>query len=345
MMIASILLLLQCIHVVWCIASTASGMTSFSSITTTATATGDPSLSSSSHRDDNFLTHLQKNLRIVYRGSTTCLSDFMRANKIKQRSKKLGLPSISFTDYNFLERSKADISKCFRLLITIPLSPEFFFYSYMIFPILSANNPWAWRALPSSFDDVSDAIVREQAIVKRRVQTVVISLHTLKTDTLDDVGNSKLVSSRKKQLDIIGRALQQTSLAKALDELSPWLLSEGNKASKLSVGQVPGLIIKQCCRSVGLDGVPNLPVVRRLNIGELNGYLEKLRSSDTFLETKGLSGLSLDEIKMACFERCISATVQCYAECSNLTLHTSVAVSTVGVYRRRSATSSSSVET
>jgi len=178
----------------------------------------------------------------------------------------------------------------------------------MIFPLLSANNPWAWRALPSCFDDARDAIVREQAIVKRRVQTVVISLHTLKTDTLDDVGNSKLVSSRKKQLDIIGRALQQTSLAKALDELLPWLLSEEKKASKLSVGQVPGLIIKQCCRSVGLDGVPNLPVVRRLNIGELNGYLERLRSSDTFLEAKGLSGLSLDEIKTACFERWVSVT-------------------------------------
>lgn len=329
MMIASsilflqLLLLLQCIHVTWCIASTASGMTSFSSITTTtsATATRDPSLSSSSSpRDDNFFTHLQKNLNIVYRGSTTCLSDFIKANKIKQRSKKLGLPSISFTDYNFLERSKTDISKCFRLLITIPLSPEFFFYSYMIFPILSANNPWAWRALPSSFDDARDAIVRENAIVKRRVQTVVISLHTLKTDTLDDVGNSKLVSSRKKQLDTIGRALQQTSLAKALDELSPWLLSEGNRASKLSVGQVPGMIIKQCCRSVGLDGVPNLPVVRRLNIGELNGYLERLRSSDSFLEAKGLAGLSLDEIKTACFERCLSLSrQQCSAMQSALT--------------------------
>jgi hypothetical protein len=40
-----------------------------------------------------------------------------------------------------------------------------------------------------------------------------------------------------------------------------------------------------------------------VDIGELNGYLDRLRNSDTYLEAKGLSSLSLDEIKTACFER------------------------------------------
>ena len=42
---------------------------------------------------------------------------------------------------------------------------------------------------------------------------------------------------------------------------------------ELNILAVPGAVIKECCRSVGVDGVPNIPIIRRLNIGEIKGYL------------------------------------------------------------------------
>jgi hypothetical protein len=136
--------------------------------------------------DVGFYANVKKNVQIICRGSSAIFSDMKKAANIKKLKRMKGLDAISFTQYQFLEQSKGDLTKCFRLLVTIPLSPEFFFYSYIVFPLFSSSNPWAWRSLPSGFDDVRDVAVRETAINKRRQQTVVFGLHALQAETIDD---------------------------------------------------------------------------------------------------------------------------------------------------------------
>ena len=56
--------------------------------------------------------------------------------------------------------------------------------------MMSNNNPWAWRTLPSSFDDETYADMRFKAVSKRRIQAVINSLLTIKKDTIDDIPQS-----------------------------------------------------------------------------------------------------------------------------------------------------------
>ena len=39
---------------------------------------------------------------------------------------------------------------------------------------------------------------------------------------------------------------------------------------------VPGSIVKGCCRSVGIEGLPNIPVINKMNIGEIAKYVDKV---------------------------------------------------------------------
>lgn len=216
---------------------------------------------------------------------------------LRKLQKKNGITSLSFTEFKFLEQAKDDLSKCVRLLVTVPLSPEFFMYSNIVFPLFSSHNPWAWKSLPSSFDDTHDAYVRERALVKRRMQTALLGLHTMQADTLDDLGAPEMRQRKVAIVERIERALKQKSFDRALEELEPWLVSKDEKtARKLSASALPGAIVKQCLRSFGSDGVPNIPIIRRMNAGELSNKIKKISDSDNFLASKGIAALSPDEV-------------------------------------------------
>jgi len=256
--------------------------------------------------DVGFYANVKKNVQIICRGSSAIFSDMKKAANIKKLKKLKGLPALSFTQYQFLQQTKGDITKCFRLLITIPLSPEFFFYSYIVFPLFSSSNPWAWRSLPSGFDDPRDVAVRETAINKRRQQTVVFGLHALQAETIDDVGTLELRREKINVLNTIEKVLKTNTLSSGLELIKPWLLSDVNSSKKLGIKKVPGSVVKQCCRSFGEEGVPNIPLIRRLNIGQVNTQINNIRESDNFLDLRGVKTLTNEEAKAACYERCIS---------------------------------------
>ena len=41
---------------------------------------------------------------------------------------------------------------------------------------------------------------------------------------------------------------------------------------------VPGSIVKGCCRSIGVEGLPNIPLINKMNIGEVAKYVDKVRN-------------------------------------------------------------------
>lgn len=258
-----------------------------------------------------FLASVLKNAQVLVRGSKGLLTEIRKTIELKRLQKKNGIHSISFTDFKFLEQARNDLSKCVRLMVTIPLSPEYFFYSNLVFPLFSSHNPWVWKALPSTFDDPHDAEIRERALVKRRMQTAVLSLHTLQGETLDDLGAPNVRQNKIAIMERLERALKQKSFDKALEELEPWLISPNEKkAKRLSVSSLPGIVVKQCLRSFGADGVPNIPIIRRLNVGELNSRIKKVGESDSFLATKGVASLSPQEVSCSLmFSRVLTSCV------------------------------------
>eukprot|EP00981_Chlorochromonas_danica_P001990 scaffold409_cov167-Ochromonas_danica.AAC.22 len=246
---------------------------------------------------------IKKNINVLLFGAKGFLVNLKEGNRLRKLMKQSGMEALTFSEFKLLETVKHDLSKSLRMLLFLPLSPELFFYSYILGPMISFNNPWAWQSLPSTFDDAADAKVRERALVKRRLNTAMFSIHQLKIDTMDDK-DAGLRKKRGEQVELIERALQAPTLAAALQILQPLLITDRKHAATLKCEHVPPTIIKECIRSFGVDGVPAwLPVVRRMNHAELRQYFDRLRRSDDFLFAKGLKEMSLGELQVACFER------------------------------------------
>jgi hypothetical protein len=135
------------------------------------------------------------------------------------------------------------------------------------------------------------------------MQAVMFSLHHLQNEVVDDKPKH-LREERRKQLSLIKEVLEESSLETAMAKVSRWCSSlNGNKGGRLSIGAMPSVIVRECCRAFGLETYPDLPVVRRFNYGELSKHIDKIEESDRFISTIGVSKLSNDELKTACVER------------------------------------------
>lgn len=138
------------------------------------------------------------------------------------------------------------------------------------------SGPWAWRALPSVFDkDPCDVESRTKILTKRRVQAVFNALTSLKKDSIEEESNPV----RKNQIDLIGKTLRCRNLEDAIETLRPWLLTEKKplKSVSLKLKGVPGSITKDICAAIGQEGVPNIPLIQRMNVGAVSQYLDKVR--------------------------------------------------------------------
>lgn len=180
-----------------------------------------------------------RSMKILGVGTSGLLTAYKKAQKLEQIRKKNGSTALSYSEFQFLKKATSDKWKIVRVLLTAPLSPELCFYSYIVFPVISAGNPWAWQALPckifffstllqwtqdihliATFDDEEYIKARESIVKKRRVQAVLSSLVFLKSETIDDTPAKKR-EERIDQIEVLHNALnKKNSLSKALNELS-----------------------------------------------------------------------------------------------------------------------------
>lgn len=203
----------------------------------------------------------------------------------------------------------------------------------MVIPVLSGSSPWAWRTLPSGFDTENDKFARERICIHRRQAALVSALSNLFAGCAEDT-DDKLRVKRQAQVALIHEALEAASskgLVGALDKLHPWLATKrgqrpriGGKASgavrtpsshsvdkakarcKLDIPEVPWATVRDLVRAVGVDGVPNIWILRRLNRGELVRHFDSIRNGDDFLSAVGVGSLADEEVVSCCIERCIS---------------------------------------
>jgi hypothetical protein len=102
-----------------------------------------------SNQLDNVVSHLKKTVNRVIDGVKSIPTNYFEAERLKKIRKSKGNNALTYSEYKFIEKSSEDLSKIFRMVITIPFSPEFFFYSYLVFPAMASTNPFAWTSMPS----------------------------------------------------------------------------------------------------------------------------------------------------------------------------------------------------
>lgn len=98
---------------------------------------------------EDISAHVQRTVTRIINGLKSIPKNFLEAERLKKLLKAGGNEALTFQEYGFLEKANEDFSKVFRMIVTIPFSPEFFFYSYILFPAMARTNPFAWSAMPS----------------------------------------------------------------------------------------------------------------------------------------------------------------------------------------------------
>lgn len=240
---------------------------------------------------------ITKTVNRLWKGTASLLDNFREADRLKKIRKKYGDDYLTFSEYKLIERSRDDFNKLFRLGITLPISPQFFLYSYILFPMFTPSNPWAWRSFPSTYDFKEEKAIRTKIINKRRVRGVFNALTLLEQDYGENT-SQELATKRATQLITIKQVLKTNKLEDSLNILQSWLQTEQKKASKLSLRLdfIPGAVFSDCCKALGMDALPNLPLIRRFNVGELSGYCQRLGEEDSFLSAVGIQKLTDNEV-------------------------------------------------
>jgi hypothetical protein len=154
-------------------------------------------------------------------------------------------------------------------------------------PLLSPNNPWVWKEYPSAFDrDPVDTASKNEIMSKRRLLTVLTSLQTLAKESAENL-TPESGAERISQLSTISEMISKPNVEAAISVIKPWIQTDFSQAKKLALNLkiVPGNVIRESILSFGLDGVPNIPIIRRLNVFDLSSQISKVyQRSDGFHE-------------------------------------------------------------
>ena len=248
-----------------------------------------------------------KELRIrVHSGLGKLLPNHVLSTKIKARKKK-GLP-ITYTEHHVLTTARDDFWKGLRMLLTLGYSREFFLYSYLVGPLLG-NSPKAWAAWPSTFDLQRDKKLRDRSLNEKRVVAVGKIIGEV-TDETNPENEQKVQERGQKNIEIVNKALKCKDPFTCLDVMGNYILTEKKHASKVYLKNCNGAIVKGILTAVGGGpGLPNIPLINRLNCNEIANILDKIGKSDDVLSAlDSTQSLSDREVMMACRERGISAT-------------------------------------
>ena len=115
-------------------------------------------------------------------------SNLQRQQQLKALRKQKGEEAITYSEFMFLQEAAEDVAKIVRAGLFCAVSPEYFFYSYLVIPMMSsASNPWAWRTLPSGFDTEDDKFARDRIVAARRQSAMVTALTVMFSGTAEDV--------------------------------------------------------------------------------------------------------------------------------------------------------------
>lgn len=217
------------------------------------------------------------------------------AEEIKRRKEK-GEP-ITFTEYQFLRTATDDFWKLVRLVLTLGYSREFFAYGYVVGPLINPG-PTSWLAWPSSFDVRKDKELRDKSLEEKRISSTVQVLNAVNAET-NSMNKPEVQIAARKNVATIIRALRSNDLQTSLNEMKDFIFVDKKHQDKAFLKGCSGAVLKGMLNALGADGIPNIPIINRLNCKEVQGILEKIAKSDEVVSSIGVKNLSDREVRLA----------------------------------------------
>ena len=233
-------------------------------------------------------------------GSQELIPFFREYRDIKKRS------AVTYTEYKHVERANGDFGRIFQMAIAYPLSPFYFAYAYFLSPLLT-KTPWAWKGWPSVFDTEEDMFKRWDIQNARAIDMFAKGVHLVNSMSSPEIPSGQSLASVR---DKIQEFLGARDAWDALDIVDDWVYvdtkpSKKNNPPKAKVGKVPSIVVRDCVRALGSEGVPNIPFLNQLNRNELANMIKKIKDSDDFLDATDLKRMTKREVEEACRERLI----------------------------------------
>lgn len=262
-------------------------------------------------KEPSFVDNFFECIKLYQRGVMNFPDSLSRAKQIWQKQRRFKSELVlSYTERKLLEKAKSDLFSLLKLAFTWRISTELLVYSYALIPLLSYQNPWSFKEFPSTFLDPvhKDKIAR--SFEQRKVQAVVKAFEGMQDDRVAD-GSDGNIEKRDEHLALVDNVLKQrSSLEKAIEVLEPVLLVPKKHPKKLRAKNIPPIAVREAIRGLVDNGaLPNIPLIRRFNIGKLEGHLVQMEKEDKFIVNKGVNALDNDEVKLACSDRYTSITI------------------------------------
>jgi len=249
------------------------------------------------NKSPKLISRVPKNAAQMFDGAVGLVEKVYRSAGLVYQQRKEGLTSITFEEFSYIDNTVSDASRALKRLTWAPLGKKWFYFSNLALPLVSSNPLATFWDYPSTFLNAENQQARKEILSKKRMQAAMQALVALQEEqVLLDVRKNTL---NDKNSRLVEHALQQPSLAQALDVLEPLLVTKSSSAQKLQV-RLPGSLAKQCLQALGVVTVPNLPVLRMVNNFRLRNRVGYIRKSDDFLVAKGLSALSAHEVNYLC---------------------------------------------
>ena len=212
------------------------------------------------------------------KGFSQLIPNTLLADKIRKRTAKK--EKVTFSEFSFLSSATEDFWKIIRLVFTLGISQDFFIYGYLIGPLLSSS-PKAWEAWPSTFELTSEKCKKKQSILRKREYGLFQIINSL--DSLNNPeNNEEIYNSSIKNINMIRDSLKSKDPRSFLESLKKLYIIDRSymkDASKPFLKGCSGSILKSILASIGGgDGLPNLPLINRLNVNEISTILDKVHN-------------------------------------------------------------------
>ena len=230
------------------------------------------------------------------------LPNHILCQKIKTRKKKGG--QITYAEHMFTTVVTDDFWKIFRAILTLGYSKEFFLYGYVLGPLISST-PKAWQAWPSPFDLPKDKKSRENALTEKKIIALSRVLGEV-TQEASSENDPKQRERGERNIETVNRALRCKDPVSCLHAMKDYILTDKKHSSKIYLKACNGAVVKSILTAIGGDGLPNLPLINRLNCNEIANILTKVAKSDEVLDSLEIQHLSDREVFAACRERSIT---------------------------------------
>jgi hypothetical protein len=232
------------------------------------------------------------------------LPNHILCQKIKARKKRGG--RITYSEHMLTNTVTDDFWKIFRAILTLGYSREFFLYGYVLGPVISST-PKAWASWPSPFDLPRDKKAREDALAEKRIVALSKVLGEV-TQQANPENDPKIRERGEKNIEIVNNALRSKDSISCLNAMKEYIYTDKRHSSKVYLKACSGGVVKSILTAIGGEGLPNVPLINRLNCNEISNIIKQISKSDEVLDSLDIQKMSDREVLAACRERSITAS-------------------------------------